>query len=89
MKGKKARSVTIASSAWKAFYETPDGRVAIAQLMTEFGFFAAPAPGSDLARATGQRDVLVRLNELINRKPEDAPSDSRDDDDILDRIMRS
>jgi hypothetical protein len=33
--------------------------------------------------------VLVRLNELINRKPEDASSDSREDDDILDRIMRS
>ena len=81
----------IASDAWQSFYASPDGRIAIAALMREFGFYATPVESDSniLVRSIGQRDVLSRIVELINLKPEAAPTDELDQSDILDNIMRS
>jgi hypothetical protein len=80
----------IASDAWKSFYQSPDGRVAIAALMREFGFYSTPdeVETNKLVRSIGQRDVLSRIVELINLKPETAPADEQDQTDILDNVMR-
>lgn len=75
------------AAAWATFYHGP-GRAALAALFDEFGLYAAPqGDATGLARAWGQRDVLVRLIELINLKTEDAVRANADDEDILDRIM--
>lgn len=81
----------IASDAWQSFYQTPDGRIAIAALFRDFGFYSTPNEDdtNKLVRSIGQRDVLSRIAELINLKPETAPADELDQSDILDNIMRS
>lgn len=81
----------LASDAWKTFYQTPDGRIAIAALFKEFGFYATPIDSDQtiLVRSIGQRDVLSRIVSLINLKPETAPADEQDQSDILENIMRS
>lgn len=89
-----ARSPTkrrIASDAWQSFYASPDGRIAIAALFKEFGFYATPVDSDPniLVRSIGQRDVLSRIVSLINLKPETAPADEQDQSDILENIMRS
>ena len=81
----------ITSDAWQSFYASPDGRIAIAALFREFGFYSTPdeAETNKLVRSIGQRDVLSRIVSLINLKPETAPADEREQSDILDNIMRS
>lgn len=79
------------SGAWKAFYQTPEGRVALAALFKDFGFYDTPQ-GADpilFARSIGQRDVLVHLSQLINMKTETVIQDDGDMEDVLDRVMRS
>lgn len=78
-----------ASEAWKHFWHSPEGRIAIGLLFKEYGFFATPQPGEDLARAWGQRDVLARISQLINLKPETAPDHESEALDPLERLMRS
>lgn len=83
------RLETASAETWKAFYHGP-GRAAIAHLMTEFGMYA-PMPSQDpyhAMRREGQRDVLLRIVQLIGLKPEDIPTDVWDDNDILERMMR-
>lgn len=76
------------ADTWRTFYHGP-GRAAVAALFDEFGLYGSPGPGADYARAWGQRDVLVRLVQLIGLKEEAAPRDAAEDEDILERIMRS
>lgn len=78
------------SGAWKAFYQSPEGKAAVALLFKDFGFFDTPMGDRDaLVRSIGQRDVLVRISQLIGMKPEQAPVDDEDHTNILDRLLRS
>jgi hypothetical protein len=91
MTTRRTKADKIASSAWKDFYNSPEGKVAIGTLFRDFGFIDTPT-GNDfgtMARSIGQRDVLVRISQMINLKPEQAPDIERDTSDILDRIMRT
>lgn len=76
------------SEAWRAFWESPAGRTALAALFKEFGFYATPGADADLSRAWGQRDVLVRISQMINLKPEQAPADDGEVEDVFSHIMR-
>ncbi|NDB93713.1 MAG: hypothetical protein EB165_03585 [Euryarchaeota archaeon] len=79
-----------AAQLWKDFYHT-DGRAAIALLFYEFNLYS-PAPDNDpysALRREGQRDVLLRIVQLIGLKPEDFASRSWDDADIIDRILNN
>ena len=80
----------IVSGAWKSFYHSHEGKAAIAVLFKDFGFFGTPAGDSDAVawRSIGQRDVLVRISQLINMKPEQAPADDEDHSNLLDRMLR-
>lgn len=79
------------AEAWRNFYQG-EGRVAMAALLTEFDIYT-PAPitadAGQLARREGQRDVLLRIVQLIGLKPEAFPTQAWDDTDILDRMMRN
>lgn len=88
---KRNRAETASERAWKGFWNTTDGRVAIGQLFKDFGFYDTPSSveATELARSIGQRDVLVRLAQLINLKPELAVEDMGHSEDILDRVLRS
>ena len=89
-KPRRSRAEATSSEAWKGFWGSPDGRVAIAALFRDFGFYDTPMGDQvALTRSIGQRDVLVRISQLINLKPEQAPADDRDTSDILDRMMRT
>lgn len=76
------------SEAWRSFWESPEGKAAIGTLFKEFGFYGSPAAGADLSRAWGQRDVLVRISQMLNLKPEAAPDHDRDMGDVFDNITR-
>ena len=81
---------TTAAAAWQSWWATPQGRVAIGVLFTEFGFYATPVESDHgtVARSMGQRDVLARVSQLIGLRPEQAPADDRDTLDLLDRMTR-
>jgi hypothetical protein len=91
MTTRRTKADKIAASAWKDFYSTSEGKVAIAVLFRDYGFMDTPlaTDHGTMARSIGQRDVLVRISQLINLKPEQAPEIDRDTSDILDRIMRT
>jgi hypothetical protein len=78
------------AQSWQAFYHG-DGRTAVAALMTEFDVYT-PAPKTadamELARREGQRDVLLRIVQLLGLKPDSFPTQAWEDTDILDRMMR-
>lgn len=84
----RRKADTAVHDAWRSFWETPGGRVALGSLFMEFGFFGTPGPDSDLLRAWGQRDVLVRITQMINLKPEAAPDHDKDMGDVFDHLMR-
>lgn len=84
---RRKADVTV-SEAWRSFWESPDGRAALAALFKEFGFYATPGSDADLSRAWGQRDVLVRISQMINLKPEQAPADDGEVEDVFRNIMR-
>jgi hypothetical protein len=87
---RRTRTETLAADAWQSFWTSPNGRIAIAALFRDFGFYDTPMGDRDaLIRSIGQRDVLVRISQLINLKPEQAPDDDRDTSDLLDRMMRT
>lgn len=78
-----------AAAAWQRFWDG-EGKTAIGLLFQEFGLYASPeGDATQLARAWGQRDVLVRIIQLINLKEERAPHDDRDTSAILERLLRT
>jgi hypothetical protein len=81
----------INAATWQTFYHN-EGRTAIAALFNEFGVYGIAPAGIDpheVMRREGQRDVLMRIVQMIGLKPEAAPTDAWDDVDILDRMMRT
>jgi len=88
MKQPKKTRETVVSGAWKAFYETSEGKVAIGQLFKDFGFFDTPiaTDHGTMARSIGQRDVLARISQLINLKPEQSIATEREQTDVLERL---
>lgn len=75
---------------WRAFYHGP-GRPALAALFAEFGLYDRLGTNDphDALRREGQRDVLLRLVQLVGLTPEAIPADAWEDADILDRMMRN
>lgn len=87
-KRKRSPEQTV-SGVWKSFYQSPEGKAAIAVLFKDFGFFGTPIGDSTaLLRSIGQRDVLVRISQLIGMKPEQAPADDEEHVNLLDRMLR-
>lgn len=75
---------------WQEFHGGP-GRAALAALFTEFDLYTpAPRPldGNEAIRREGQRDVLLRIVQLIGLRPDAFPSEAWEDTDILDRMMK-
>jgi len=76
-------------AAWKTFYHGP-GRPALAALFSEFGLYGVSPPGltgEEAIRREGQRDVLLRIVQMIGLREEAVPTDAWDDTDILDRMI--
>lgn len=86
---KRPRTARVVATAWRDFYATGEGRAALAHLFKEFGLHASPeGDATALARAWGQRDVLVRIIQHINLKEDEAVPLDRDNTDVLERLMR-
>ena len=88
---RRAKADLACGQLWNDFYHGA-GRPAIAALMTEFDIYT-PSPrtsdATELARREGQRDVLLRIVQLIGLRPDAFPTQAWDDTDILDRMMRN
>lgn len=78
------------AESWKGFYQSEGGRVAIAELMVWCNAYT-PLTTNDpieLARFQGERNVALRIAQLIGHKPELFPAQAEEDTSILDRILR-
>jgi hypothetical protein len=77
------------AAAWRAVYDTPDGRQAIGHLLVELNLYSEIIPQTELQAGIllGQRNVACRIAKWIGRKPERAISDVREDVDIIDRML--
>jgi hypothetical protein len=88
---RKAKIQGVNGAAWRAFYESPEGRVALGELAVWCNAYA-PIDSNDpieIARMTGERNVYMRIAALIGHKPGDFLQHAQDDTDILDRMLRS
>jgi hypothetical protein len=86
----RSKALAISGEAWRAFAQTPDGSVALAELMVWCNVYS-PIETSDpieLARLNGERNVAMRIVQLMGSKPGDFLQTAQDDTDILDRMMR-
>lgn len=75
---------------WQWFAETPAGRRVIADLMT-WGNVYSQIEENDpvaMARAVGENNFAKRVACLLGLKPEVFPTQSWDDTNILDQLMR-
>ena len=83
------RAQNAVADAWKAFYNTPGGRQAIAELMVWCNLYQ-PCISNDvmeMAREQGERNVALRIVQMIGLKPAEAPVDAWEDSEILDRMI--
>jgi len=87
----RAKANNAIADAWKGFYQSPAGRLAIADLMVWCNVYhdTATIDPIQLAREAGERAVAQRIAQLIGLRPETFPQQAWDDTDILDNIMRS
>ena len=77
------------AEAWRNFYESHAGRIAIADLMVWCNVYS-PILETDpllLAAANGERNAALRIVQMIGLKAEHFPTQSWDDTDMLDRLM--
>lgn len=61
------------AAAWRSFWETPEGRAAIGDMMREFGVFSRIAGGdaTGMAMAVGERNVCTWIAAQVGMQPED------------------
>lgn len=77
------------AQAWQDWYHG-HGRAAIADLMVWCNVYSAIETNDplELAKAEGERRVALRIAHMIGLKPDLFPTQSWDDTDILDRMMK-
>jgi hypothetical protein len=76
---------------WRDWHSTPHGRDAIAALMIEFNIYTQ-SPGSDphvALREKGQRDVLLRIVQLVGLRPEHFVDTAWEDTDSVENYTRN
>jgi hypothetical protein len=88
---RRAKIESAAGAAWRSFYETPEGRVALAELAVWCNAYSRIESNDpiEIARMTGERNVYLRIAALMGQKPGDFLQHAQDDTDILDRMLRS
>ena len=81
---------TKAANAWKDFYNSPEGRLAIGALLARFDVFGA-GEGIDnptsMAIAHGQREVCAWIAEQIGMKAEKYVEVRNDFETLTDRLV--
>jgi len=80
---------TALSSAWKAVWNTPEGRLAISELLLATNVYSeimATDP-VQLALAVGERNMGARIARLIELKPEAYAQDAREAVDLVGRFI--
>lgn len=85
----RSRVELTVAQAWQAFYATPEGRAAVAELMVWCNLYTDTGTTDpiQLAREAGERSVAQRVIRLLGLKPELAPQRAWEDADLLDRII--
>ncbi len=77
------------SAIWKSIYETPHGRVAIAEFLVSANLYSEIQTNDPvtMALAVGERNMAARLARLVGLKPENYASDARDSADTVSRFV--
>lgn len=85
------RSQAAIGITWRNFYETTDGRAAIAELAVWCNVYT-PIESNDpieMARMNGERNAYLHIVTLMGLKPESFMQNAERDTDILDRMINS
>lgn len=77
------------AEAWRGFHQG-SGKEALAALFTEFNMYHSEQSNDPHAimRATGQRDVLLRIVQLIGLRPDHFVEQAWNDANAVDYLMR-
>ena len=87
----RTKILTTSGDAWRAFKDRPEGHVALSELFVWCNVYS-PIETNDpieMARMVGERNVALRIAQLMGTKASDFVQHAQDDTDILDRMMRS
>ena len=87
---RKQRADLKCAEAWRSFH-AGEGRAALAALFTEFNLYH-PEPSNDphaVMRATGQRDVLLRITQLVGLRPEHFPETAWQDAGAIEQLFNA
>lgn len=78
------------SSAWQRFYESDDGRAAIADFLTTCNVYSPIEERDPIEahRLEGERRAALRLVHLLSLRPSDFVQTAQQDTDVLDLMMR-
>lgn len=88
---RRRRAEIALGEAWRGFNQTTEGKAALADLMVWCNAYS-PIETNDpieMARLTGERNVVMRIAHLMGTKPGDFLDRADEDTDYLERMMRS
>lgn len=89
MAPRKKSARVIGAAAWKNFYETTEGRVAIGALMAHFGVYGSinHADPTSMAVAVGERNVCAWLAEQIGIRDEAYVDERSEVEKLTDKLL--
>lgn len=91
MSNKKISARSKAASAWRTFYETPEGKLAIGSLMARFHVYgtsdSAPVDAVSMAVIHGQRSVCDAIAQMIGLKPTEFVEERSEVETIADHLI--
>ena len=76
------------ADAWKSFYATPEGRLAIGEMIIWSNLYqqCTSTDMVEIMRQNGEKNIVNRIIQMIGLKPAEAPIDAWEDAEILHRI---
>lgn len=89
MAPRRRTAKTKVAAAWRDFYETPEGRIAVGALMARFGVYA-PFTGLDatsLALNVGERNVCAWIAEQIGHRPDQYVDQRSEVEKLTEKIL--
>lgn len=77
------------SQAWKTVWNTPEGKLAISELLVATNVYSEIRTNDPvmLALAVGERNMAARLARMIGLKPENYAADAREAVDLVGRFV--
>lgn len=86
---RRANAEAALSQAWKTVWSTPEGKLAISELLVATNVYSEIRTSDPvmLALAVGERNMGARLARMIGLKPENYAVDAREAVDLVGRFV--